>query len=399
MTKTIPLPLPLTGRRVFLFGKLAGMSHRDAQALIAEQGGACCERPDQAGDWIVAGEADLPRGGLPQVLPQLDDQARQAIDNGDAELITETELWHRLGLVENHSQIQRLYTPAMLAELVGQPVSQIRRWHHRGLLQAVREVRRLPYFDFGEVTTARRIAEWIAAGVSAQRIRRQLDELRKALPDVQRPLAELPIVLEGKRLLVRQAEGLATADGQLWFDFSDDNTAAPPRLSLADVREALTLPTVAEAPRVSPEELLKAAIDCEDEGQLPEAADLYRAALAAGGPSAEICFLLAELLYRQGDIAAARERYYMAIELDENYVEARANLGCVLAESGQPDLAIAAFTGALAYHADFADAHFHLARVLDDVGRRPEAEDHWRTFLNLAPESPWADEARARVET
>ena len=32
-------------------------------------------------------------------------------------------------------------------------------------------------------------------------------------------------------------------------------------------------------------------------------------------------FRRAELLYRLGDVAAARERYYMAIELDEDYVE------------------------------------------------------------------------------
>ena len=63
------------------------------------------------------------------------------------------------------------------------------------------------------------------------------------------------------------------------------------------------------------------------------------------GPSAEACFALAELLYRVGDVSAARERYYMALELDEDYVEARANLGCVLAEQGQPDLAVAAFQG------------------------------------------------------
>ena len=77
------------------------------------------------------------------------------------------------------------------------------------------------------------------------------------------------------------------------------------------------------------------------------------------------CFQLAELLYRIGDLHAARERYYMAIELDEDYVEARANLGCVLVELGQRDLAIAAFEGALSLHADYADVHYHLARTLD----------------------------------
>ena len=124
---------------------------------------------------------------------------------------------------------------------------------------------------------------------------------------------------------------------------------------------------------------------------------MYRTALAVGGPDAAACFALAELLYRLGDVTAARERYFMTIELDEEYVEARANLGCVLAELGQRELAIAAFEGALAFHDEYPDVHYHLARNLDDLGRADEAEVHWRAFLDLAPESPWAATARQRL--
>ena len=87
----------------------------------------------------------------------------------------------------------------------------------------------------------------------------------------------------------------------------------------------------------------------------------------------------------------------MAIELDEDYVEARANLGCVLAETGQHELAVAAFEGALRYHPDYADVHYHLARTLDELDHRSEAEEHWRAFLAQAPDSPWAEEARSRL--
>jgi len=139
------------------------------------------------------------------------------------------------------------------------------------------------------------------------------------------------------------------------------------------------------------------AAEFEEDGQLAAAADMYRAAMAAAGPKPEICFQVAELLYRLGDLAGARERYYMAVELDEDYVEARANLGCVLAETGQHELAVAAFEGALRYHPDYADAHYHLARTLDQLGRRDEAEAHWRAFLAQAPDSPWAEEARSRL--
>ena len=44
--------------------------------------------------------------------------------------------------------------------------------------------------------------------------------------------------------------------------------------------------------------------------------------------------MLAETLYRAGDLAAARERYYTVIELDEDHLEARTSLACVLAEQG-----------------------------------------------------------------
>ncbi len=124
---------------------------------------------------------------------------------------------------------------------------------------------------------------------------------------------------------------------------------------------------------------------------------MYRAVLAAGGPTAETCFQLAEALYRLGQTPAAIERYYMAVELDENFVEARANLGCLLAETGQTDLALAAFEGALAHHPDYADAHYHRARLLEELGRGDEARDHWRAFLQLSPDSPWADEVRERI--
>jgi tetratricopeptide (TPR) repeat protein len=150
-------------------------------------------------------------------------------------------------------------------------------------------------------------------------------------------------------------------------------------------------------PAADPTEAVRAAAELEEAGHLDQAAEMYRAAMAAGGPTPELCFQVAELLYRLGDLHGARERYYMAIELDEDYVEARANLGCVLAEVGQHDLALAALEGALAFHPEYADAHYHLARILDELDRRSEAETHWQAFLDLAPDSPWADQARHRL--
>ena len=89
-----------------------------------------------------------------------------------------------------------MYTPAMLAQLVGVPVAVVRRWHRRGLIKPEREVRRLPYFDFQEVATARRLAELQSAGASPAAIAKYLQALARYLPHVDRPLAQLAIVVE-----------------------------------------------------------------------------------------------------------------------------------------------------------------------------------------------------------
>ena len=107
----------------------------------------------------------------------------------------------------------------MLARLLGVRVSAIRRWQRRGWIVPVREVRRLPYFDFQEVATARRLTELLAAGMSAAEIEKKLAELARYLPDVKRPLAQLSVIVEGKQLLLRQGDGLVEPSGQLRFDF------------------------------------------------------------------------------------------------------------------------------------------------------------------------------------
>ena len=378
---TLVSAMILQDQRIAFVGRLASMAKRDAAQLARQHGATVLEKPDASAHLIVVGEEQFP---LPEVEDQsqwFDEATRRQIEQGTIEVITETQLWQRLGLVEAQHEIHRLYTPAMLADLLGVSVAVIRRWHRRGLIVPVREVRRLPYFDFQEVATARRLAELLAAGVSPRAIERQLESLARYLPDVTRPMAQLSVIVQGKEILLRQGDGLIEPGGQWRFDF--------------DAWEGE--PTPQQAVPTTAEQMCRLAAELEEDGQLAAAAEMYRAAMAAAGPKAEICFQVAELLYRQGDLGGARERYYMAIELDEDYVEARANLGCVLAETGQRELAVAAFEGALRYHPDYADVHYHLARTLDEMHERPRAEEHWRAFVAQAPDSPWAEEARGRL--
>ncbi|MEN6452566.1 MAG: tetratricopeptide repeat protein [Thermoguttaceae bacterium] len=371
----------LRGQRIAIVGRLASMAKRDAAQLIREHGGTVQDRPDPSVQVIVVGDEVFPLAEAGSEDDLFDEATRRQIERGAIQVIAETQLWQRLGLVDAEQAVHRLYTPAMLADLLGVPIAVIRRWHRRGLIVPAHEVRRLPYFDFQEVATARRLTELLAAGASPASIEKKLAVLAGYLPNVARPLAQLSVIVHGREILLRQGEGLVEPGGQLRFDFDAwEAEATPPP----------AVPT-------TPEQMCRLAAELEEDGQVAEAAEMCRAVMAASGPKPELCFQVAELLYRLGDLTAARERYYMAIELDEDYVEARANLGCVLAETGERELAVAAFEGALRHHPDYADVHYHLARTLDEMNRRDEADEHWRAFLSLAPDSPWADEARDRM--
>jgi tetratricopeptide (TPR) repeat protein len=379
------------GLRVGVVGRLAAGTKREARKLLKQRGAELVDDWSGGLDLVVVGEHDLAPVDLGERLDALPEPERSQV-----RVLSETELWQALDDADAAGrQVHRLYTPAMLAELLNVAPAVVRRWHRRGLITPARIVRRLPYFDFQEVSTARRLAELLAGGATPQAIERQLAGLARLLPGVDRPLAQLSVIIEGRGLLLRQGEGLLEPGGQYRFDFEALDDDAPATLSLPT--EAERAAHEVDVTDASPEATARAAATCEDDDRLEEAADLYRAALAAGGPNAEYNFQLADVLYRLGDLGAARERYLAAIEIDEDYVEARANVGCILAEQGRLDLAVAAFEGALKYHDSYPDAHYHLARLLDDAGQTAAAETHWRSFLDVVSNGPWADNARRRL--
>ena len=399
---------PLQGLKIAFIGKLGGTTRKEAMQIVREHGGIALERATEEVDLVVIG-ADL----LPSVVDQtaLPDNIRQRVQNSLCELISETELWHRLGLVEHEQNIRQLYTPAMLADLLSVSVREIRRWRKLGLIVPVKEIHRLPYFDFQEVINARRLAELLAQGTSPQQIEQQLVELAKLYPDAERPLTQLSLLVEGKQVLMRGEGKLVEPRGQLRIDFEalDYTPDSNPLVEVENESRERLISFKYPSPAGMQNEaigfhfdrslLLEEAARLEEHGELENAIACYRLVLAHDGPTAELCFQLAELLYRLGEVSAASERYFMAVELDSHFVEARANLGCVLAELGHNDLAVAVFKGALALHSDYSDVHHHLAQVLDDLGLHEEASEHWRQFLRLTPNSPWAQEARNRLES
>jgi tetratricopeptide (TPR) repeat protein len=409
--------LQIAGKRVVLVGRLGSMNRREAKRLIASFGAVVVPMGAKEIDYVVIG-ADEPPLAETELLSR---EMLAAASAGDFDLINEDEFWQRLGLLDNDKSSKQLYTPAMLADLLSVPVQVIRRWHRRGLITATQTLHRLPYFEFQEVAAARRLANWIASGASPHAIEQRLVELVEFLPDIQRPLDQLSILVEGKDILMRQGDGLLDLGGQLRFDFPavesvqgdekpDDGPSrivnrksslhqAAPRdvISINESDEKMAAVASTSRENSKDDELLQALFEAEEADDLELAIQFCHAILARDGPNADISFQLAELLYRTGEITGARERYYCAIELDPDFVEARSSLANVLAETGQPELAIAAFAGALSLHPSYVEAHFGLAKLHESLGNHSEAQRYWQNVIQFAPESRWANEAHARI--
>jgi DNA-binding transcriptional MerR regulator len=302
------------------------------------------------------------------------------------------------------------YTLQMMAEVLGAPIAAVRHWRRRKLLEPVRRSGSLEWFDYAELVVARRLAKLLEAGLSLQEIDRQLDSLPGDTRHVARGHERL--FIEDGRLYLHRQGCYIGAGGQLAFSFAaaDPITQRLQELCGEQLDETAVICSLAVDADISPDhreswddgwetidELLSLSADLERCGHLVEASEAIRAVLQTTAPTAQLAFLLAELLYRIGDLTAARERYYMAVELDHDHLEARTSLGCVLEELGEHELAKAALEGVVRQEPDHAEAHWHLAGVLESIGDRANAARHLLIFMALAPQSSWCDVARSRL--
>lgn len=392
-------PPALQGERVAFTGTLASMTHRQGFERVEEQGGVATEHVSKQTTMLVIGEEGWPleADGKPSVKLQ---QATKWNDEGlNIRIVSESDWLGFVGLDGHREEVHRRYTPAMLSQLLRVSVHVIRGWERIGLIKATSRVERLPYFDFQEVASARRLAELIAAGVPVREIQSSLAHMSGVLKNVERPLAQLEILARDHRLIFRDENGhLQTATGQRLFDF-DPPSEDDGQHDDAENPDVLAMPTPALADRTAAGWYAEGCRLAEV-GELQPAVEAFRMCLMDEDEpsSAEVHFQLAETLYRLGNISGAIERYHVAVEFDHNYLEAWTQLGCLLAEQRDLAAAVEAFDVALSIHADYPDAHLHKAESLHQLGRTLEAIPHWRRYLEFDQRGPWADAARKRLE-
>jgi len=392
----------LQGERIAFTGTLASMTHRQAMELVEKHGGQSSQHVSAQTTLLVLGEEGWPLEADGRISVKWV-HARQLHDKGEPiRIVSESEWLALLNIEPPERKHQQLYTPAMLSQLLNTSVHEIRRWERAGLIKPAKKIFRLPYFDFQEVQGARRLCDLAQSGVALDELAVSLERLRTVLPDVDRPLAQLDVLVRGKHLVYRDAAGLIEpTTGQRVFDF---DPSAPP----SDEPAIIPLrPMVGDGldEDIEPENHRDwTALDwyyegCRfaDENEVDAAIEAFRICLIDEPSNPTYHFHLADVLYRRKKPDAAIERFYMTVELDHDFLEAWVQLGCLLDETGQTRAALEAFGVALDRHPDYPDAHFHLAELLERTKRHDEAVVHWESYLKFDQRGPWAEIARQRL--
>ena len=375
------------------------MTHRQAMDLGEQYGGTTPHSVSRQTSRLIVGEEGWPleTDGEPSVkLREVTEWRQQGID---IKVLQESEWLHLLGLEERRRDVHRLQTPAMLSQSLNVSVGLVRHWERIGLIQPIKKVFRLPYFDFQEVSCVRRLSELLQAGVSQHELEGSLGRLQSMLPGTERSLAQLTLLARDHHVILRDEVGLLEpVSRQRLLDFDADSLIE--RTGDAEIgRETIPSPHHPTTP--SPHHLtnwLERGSRFLEEDRITDAVEALRCALMSEPTNPETHFHLAESLYRSGNLAGALERFHIAVELDPQYLEAWTQLGCVAAELDQTQSALDAFDIALQSHADYPDAHFHKAELLSRLNRAAEAIPHWQAYLIHDQRGPWADVARQRLE-
>jgi Flp pilus assembly protein TadD len=108
-------------------------------------------------------------------------------------------------------------------------------------------------------------------------------------------------------------------------------------------------------------------------GDITDAIDCYRAALAAAPDHVDIHFNLANALAESGDSAAALTSYRRALALDAAHVGAHNNLGNLLRKLHRPANALECYRRALHLRPQDATTRYNLGTALLDLHRAEEA--------------------------
>lgn len=287
--------------------------------------------------------------------------------------------------------VSDVFTTTEVSRLLGLSVGRIRSLAKNGVVGPSGRRRGHRAYTFQDIIALRAARDLLAKKVRLRDVARAIDSIRSALPKVTRPLAELSIVSDGRKVVLRSSTGsYEPVTGQMLLDFD--------LRALRDDVVRVLRPNAGKArARTAYDLYVRASQLDEDPATMSEAEALYRRAVELDPWLAIAHTNLGNICFRRGEEDQAVTLYEKALLIDKAQPEAQYNLGYVMLERGQPERAIEFFKGAIASDPRFADAYFNLAMAYEQTGAAEDARPCWRKYLEIEPTGTWAEIARKHL--
>ncbi len=277
------------------------------------------------------------------------------------------------------------YSRADIRRQFGVSERQLRSWEREGLIPSAEA------YVFSDLIAIKTLVKLRESRIPPRQIGRALASLRQKLEGVKRPLAELRIVSNGRKIAVHIAgQKMEAISGQILFDFEASEVAGVTSLperrpSVARLRES--------------ESWFQKGLELEETGApVEQAIEAYQKVLDLNPEAAGALVNLGTIFYRQRKFAEAEQYYLQAIAADPGYPLAQFNLGNLCDEQGRTVEAHDHYRRALSMNPNYADAHFNLALLCERTGDSLKAVHHWKCYLKLDSSGQWAEIARRQLD-
>jgi len=243
-----------------------------------------------------------------------------------------------------------------------------------GFVNPERGPRREFRFSFQDLIVLRAARALMQAKISAKRIRRSLESLRRELPEAL-PLSGLAISALGDRVVVRDGDARWQVDsGQ--YVLGLDVTLQDGVLHVVEHREEPARPEAAS------QDWFSQALALENSD--PDAAlNAYRQAVAAEPDNAPAWSNWGRLLHESGRTQEAADVYQRARQSAGRDSLLLFNHGVLLEDLGDAAAALQAYQSALEEDPEFADCHYNLARLYESMGKPQHAIRHLGQYRRL----------------
>ena len=300
-----------------------------------------------------------------------------------------------------------LYSIRDVSRILAVQESRLRYWMQTGFVgPTVRKGGRF-YYTFPDLVAVKAAKDLLETGMPLQRVRKNVEALKHALPGDTHPTTKLRVCCDGETI-VALADDVAfqPIGGQVVMAFSLPSfgehvvaTLAMPRAPAPSAIPAAVEdgPTEANGGTTAYRHFGEACA-AEDRGDSDTAEHLFRLAVELEPRMAAALTNLGNLVYRQGELHEARGLYERALEHDPAQPEARYNLANLLEDLGETELAIAELRRVCAAAPEFADAHYNLGIMLAQVGGTTQARQCLERYLELDATSDWARHARTYLD-